>query len=240
MITFEAPRAGREDGFTMVELLVSMGIFAILMVIITGAMLSGFSTIRSMTVASELQTDQQNAAEWISKLIRFADNPYDATVTVPAIEQASASATGVPTLTWYTFGQAGASERVPYKVTLTQVPYSPTATLPGIRTTVQEERVTSTGLEAVGTPKTRVLVPATKAQTPMLALEYTAVPKSPDTCTLYSASLDSTGLWCRIVPANNAALTSAQITALAAIRFTITGNQSVSSVSQTVVMGNQR
>lgn len=76
---YRRPRG--DEGFTVTELLVAMGIFSLLMVVVGAATLSLFSAIRAATTRSDVQTESQNAMEWISRLIRYAQAP-DATHSV--------------------------------------------------------------------------------------------------------------------------------------------------------------
>jgi prepilin-type N-terminal cleavage/methylation domain-containing protein len=229
----------REDGFTLVELMMSMAVLSILLAVMSAVLVTGFRTVRTMTGMSEVQTQQQNAAEWLSRLIRFADNPAEAATPIPAVVAASVDAVGQPTMRFYSFSGVGPHDQVPYLVVLAQ-------TAQGITTTICETDLASgTSPPPCATspavPATRILVPARNGRTPGLTLDYlTAIPASPDTCAAHGFVVDSTGFWCGISLANGGALNSTQIAALSAVRFTIRDSQSSAALTQTVVMENPR
>lgn len=94
-----------DDGFSLIELVVAMGIFSLLMVIIGALSLSAFGAIREATSRSEVQTRSQNAMEWTSRLLRYADSPEDGSAAI-----FDASATG---LSAYTYAGTGEVADVP-------------------------------------------------------------------------------------------------------------------------------
>ena len=99
--TASRPAATRADdaGFSLIELMVALGIFSLLMVIVGAVTLSAFRAIREATLRSDIQVQSQNAMEWASRLLRYADVPDDGT---SAIEDASATG-----LTVYTYSGTG-------------------------------------------------------------------------------------------------------------------------------------
>ena len=99
-----------DGGFTLVEMLMAMAVFAGLMAIVGAATLSGFSGIRDVTRLSEVQQESQSAAEWASRLLRYAEVPEGQTV---AITEASPTS-----ITWFTYSGTGAKTDVPYKARL--------------------------------------------------------------------------------------------------------------------------
>ena len=68
---------GKDDGITLIELIVAMGIFSLLMIVTSIFMISGVRSIRDTTGRNSVQQEQQNASEWISRLIRYADELAD-------------------------------------------------------------------------------------------------------------------------------------------------------------------
>lgn len=99
-----------DRGFSLIELVVAMGIFGLLMVIVGTLSISAFRAIREATQRSEIQTQSQNAMEWVSRLMRYADEPQPG---YPALE--NASATG---LTAYTYSGTGEVADAPYRARL--------------------------------------------------------------------------------------------------------------------------
>ena len=73
----------RDEGFTMVELLVAVGIFAVLMAIVTTGTIRGFQAIREIRSLASVQAEQQNALLWITRLLRYADNPAESLTPKP-------------------------------------------------------------------------------------------------------------------------------------------------------------
>ncbi len=100
----------RDEGFTLTELMMAMAIFAVVMAIIGGAMLGGFSTIRSIITGVDTQATVQNASDWTGRLVRYMDIPEGGTA---AIEEASGTA-----LTFYSYSGEGHRSEAPYKVRL--------------------------------------------------------------------------------------------------------------------------
>jgi prepilin-type N-terminal cleavage/methylation domain-containing protein len=103
----EQPPSSSDAGFTLIELMVAIGVFSVLMVIVGAATLSGFSAIREATSRSSIQQESQNAMEWTSKLLRYASVPDGQTTSLP-----TATATSVMV---YTYSGTGSKEDVPYR-----------------------------------------------------------------------------------------------------------------------------
>jgi prepilin-type N-terminal cleavage/methylation domain-containing protein len=85
----EDPTDGRDRGFTLVELLVSIGIFALLMALVSVFMVTGLSALRDASTANSIQAQQQNAVIEMSRQVRYIDNPVPKGVGQPAIFWAS-------------------------------------------------------------------------------------------------------------------------------------------------------
>jgi len=226
---------GRDDGITLIELIVAMGIFSLLMILTSIFMISGVRSIRDTTGRNSVQAEQQNASEWISRMIRYADNPYSNSPIVPSFDYAGTVA-GQPVVTFYTFSGAGKVDRVPYKVTLTK-------TAKGVVTSTWAPDMTSgrpvyTAAVSNGcrtspadsTCSTRLLVPASTTNAPTLSVKY------------YKAGTPTTGVpsppMVELVPPVNGTLTAAQIATLRAVQFTIGGTSATSSVTQKVILAN--
>ena len=61
----------RDDaGFTLTELLVSIGIFSFLMVLVTSVYVMGLRTISEINMGSALQQEQQNSIRKIEPAVR--------------------------------------------------------------------------------------------------------------------------------------------------------------------------
>ena len=149
----------RDAGFSLIELIVSMGIFSILMVIVGSLSLTAFDAIRGANDRSDIQVQSQNAMEWVSRLLRYADVPPGGTT---AIQDASASG-----LTAYTYSGTGDVVDAPYRARLL------TQTQPDGSTAVVSEVTTPTRVNGSwvwsASPVRRILltVPAGSATSPL-------------------------------------------------------------------------
>ncbi|MDP4805001.1 MAG: PulJ/GspJ family protein [Actinomycetes bacterium] len=106
----EGRRDAEDAGFSLIELIVAMGIFSLLMVIVGALTLSAFGAIRQANERSGIQTESQNAMEWVSRVLRYADVPPDGTT---AIVNASPSA-----ITVYTYAGTGDVVDAPYRASI--------------------------------------------------------------------------------------------------------------------------
>jgi prepilin-type N-terminal cleavage/methylation domain-containing protein len=100
-------KSAREAGFTLVEMMVAMGVFSVLMVIVGAATLTGFSNLRYINAASQTQQEAKNASEWILRLTRF--------IVIPAKEDNAITEATPTSLTFYTYSGAGKINDIPYK-----------------------------------------------------------------------------------------------------------------------------
>ena len=226
---------GTDDGITLIELIVAMGIFSLLMILTSIFMISGVRSIRDTTGRNSVQQEQQNASEWISRMLRYADNPYANSPMVPSFHYACTVA-GQPVVTFYTFAGAGKVDRVPYKVTLTRTAKGiVTSTWAPDMTTGRPVYTAAVGNACRTVPvdtscSTRLLVPATKTNSPTLTVKY------------YKAGTPTTAIpappMVELVPPANGTLTAAQVATLRAVQFTIGGSSATQSVSQKVVLAN--
>lgn len=107
-------RVSRTDaGLSLVEVLVALGIFGILMAMVSTLMIYGLRAAFRASDANTVQARQQNAIVSMSRLIRFIDNPNDGPAPDPAILQATANS-----LAFFSWGAAGTVDRTPTRTLL--------------------------------------------------------------------------------------------------------------------------
>jgi len=173
-------RIDDDRGTSLVELLVAMGIFLVVMAVVTTVAISGLRTVTTATAVSDIQVAQQNALLWTTRLLRYADNPVEGLNPTPWVDYDSASnAEGASAVTFYTYSGTGPLDGVPYRVVLeldaagdlvTEVstPQKPTESYEGWCWTPD------TGDCSTITEDTarRVLVAASDGHTPGLTLTY--------------------------------------------------------------------
>ena len=226
---------GSDDGITLIELIVAMGIFSLLLIITSIFMISGVRSIRETTDRNSVQQEQQNAAEWISRLLRYSDNPYANSPIVPSFDYAGTVA-NQPVVTFYTFAGAGKADRVPYKVVMTKTALGiVTSTWAPDMTTGRPVYTAAVNNACRTSPvdstcTTRLLVPTSKTNVPTLSVKY------------FKAGVPSSGVpappMVELVPPVNGTLTAAQIATLRAVEFTIGGTSATQSISQRVILAN--
>jgi prepilin-type N-terminal cleavage/methylation domain-containing protein len=137
-----------DSGFTLVELMVAMGVFAILMTIVGAAMLTGFVGVHDVMARSETGASARIAGEWTSKLLRYADLPEG---QAAAITEASATS-----ITFYTYSGTGAKHDVPYRARIYSV-INPDATR-SLMSQVWTPTAITGGWTWTGTPVTRSML----------------------------------------------------------------------------------
>lgn len=202
-----------DSGFSLLELIVAMGVFSALMVLVTAVFVSGLGTIADVTANANVQQEQQNAMESMTKLLRYTDNPVETSIPPAAIEVASAAA-----MTFYTYSGTGAIDRVPYKSVLS-------TTSNGVQSQVWSPTIVAGTPTYSTTPFTRILVRSTPQHTARMAFRYWSTSKGVDT---------------ELVPVAGQSLTAAQATSVSKVEVTVSDSASNQSLSQTVLLVNPR
>ena len=202
----------RDTGFSLVELLVAMGIFSLLMVIVTTIFVQGLRGVTTLNADANVQQEQQNSALWISRLLRYMDNPWEGSAPPAAIDAANATS-----LTFYTFAAAGATayDRKPFKVTVKQSGND-------IVSEVTDPVASGGTYTWPGAPATRTLVRGTTTHVPTLAIRY----------------YDGQGT--ELLPPADSAAFPEWARGIESVRFTITDSSTAELVDQTVMIANPR
>lgn len=231
-------RAGgeeRDDGFTLVELLVALGVFSVLMVLVTGLVTSALDSVRRTTATSQVVSQQQNAILSIAGLLRFVDNPVE---VYPA---ASAFAEATPTsATFYTFTPRSGIERVPFRIVLTTCPPATAGCVTGevvTRISTPDLQGSSIVLDATGMPtytaaaETRVLTRVFPGHQSTLALTYL----DGASAVLGGCAVDATSCSSTVT---TRALTATERNSIRAVRVTLTDTDPANSAQQTITVVN--
>ncbi len=211
-MTTEAVR--RDDsGFSLLEVIVAMGIFSALMVLVTAVFVSGIGTIADVTANATIQQEQQNAMESMTKLLRYTDNPTETSIPPAAIEVATAGA-----MTFYTYSGTGAIDRVPYKSALS-------TTSSGVQSQVWSPTIVNGTPTYPTEPFTRILVRSTPQHTSMMSFRYWSTSEGVDT---------------ELAPVTGQSLTAAQAKSVSKVEVTVSDSATNQSLSQTVLLVNPR
>ncbi len=159
------PTGRRDEGMSLVEVLVSLGVFGVLMVIVSAFFVSGFGAIRDANALSSVQQDQRNAVLFISKVLRFIDNETEGYVPGTAIQSATSSE-----MRFFTNSGIGTVNGYPYDVTLRVVDSGANA---GIVADIREPVVSPEGVVTSYTSlPPRVLLRATPGNVPTMTFTY--------------------------------------------------------------------
>ena len=169
-----------DEGFTLVELMVAIGVFAVLMAIVTTGTIRGFQAIAQIRDVSMVQAEQQNSLIWITRLLRYADNPTESTTPLPwtALNGAGTDAQGNSWLTFTTYSGTGPVDRVPYKADLRVLGNGDLVSVIATPTLVSGygycwKRTDNAACSAITEDvRTRVLIRATQGHTPAFVLTY--------------------------------------------------------------------
>lgn len=98
------------DGFTLVEVLISLAIFGIMSLLVSMLIVTNLPQLRGIQSNQEAQTQQQQAMEWSSRLVRYTGIPINGTM---AIEKATSQE-----FVFYSYAGTGSAGSLPYKVRL--------------------------------------------------------------------------------------------------------------------------
>lgn len=225
-------RHGRDDGLTLVELIVAIGIFGLLMAMVSVFVIRGVGAIRDASTANTVQAQQQNAMLAISRQLKYIDNPVNAGVPPAAILEATPSS-----LAFFALSGTGDVDRLPYKVLLCTTErgvesftWPPALTNGGaiLDTTPDMSIPTCDATGGAGAVR-RILLPDDDRTAPSMSLRYwrAATPLDPQ------GSDDI-----EMVPAGS--LTAAQLDQLTKITVTLTDPSLGAPLEQTVVLVNER
>ena len=209
-----------DDGFTLIELMVAIGVFAVLMAIVTTMLVRGLRSMQVAQQGSTTQTQQQNAMEWLTRLVRYADNPAEGSLPPPAITEATANS-----MTFTTYSGTGQVDRLPY---LVHIARTTAGIVSQIRTPVNASGspVLTNGLPSYPNgPAERILVRSTTRNAPAISFRY-----------WHLANQASTEL----IPAAGSSLTASQMKSISTVDILIADSASAESLAQTVFLENPR
>lgn len=226
------PPGNRDDGFTLIELMVAIGIFALLMAMVSVILINGIRSIRVATTANTVQAQQQNTMLALSQVVKYVDNPINAGVLPAAILQATPSS-----MAFFTLAGTGPVDRLPYKVAICRTTrgvetFTWTPTLVNgaavVNTSPDMTVPACTDAGAAGSRR-RILLPDAPDTNPTIAFRYFRDRTAADG--LGTGDIE-------LVPAG--ALTTAQLALLDKVQVTLSDPSVGAPLQQTVVLVNER
>lgn len=154
----------RDEGMSLVEVLVALGVFGVLMVVVSAFFISGFGAIRDANALSSVQQEQRNAVLFISKMLRYIDNETEGYVPGTAIKSATATE-----MRFFTNSGIGSVNGYPYDVTVRNIASGVNA---GVVAEIREPVVSNGVVTSYTTLPTRVLVRSAPGHVPTLGFTY--------------------------------------------------------------------
>lgn len=157
-------RQRRDEGLSLVELLVTMGIFGTLMVLVSGLLINGLTSIRDASQYSDVQQDQRNAMLVLARAIRYLDNATEGLTPGPSITEATSDR-----LRFYSVAGLGDVAGWPYDVTVDVVD---SGANPGLTMSVRQPVVTNDDVSGYTDLAPRTLIRTTAMSQPQVAFTY--------------------------------------------------------------------
>ena len=226
------PQARRDGGFTLIELMVAIGIFALLMALVSVILINGIRSIRVATTANTVQAQQQNTMLVLSKLVKYIDNPLNTGVPPAAILQATPSS-----MAFFTLSGTGIVDRLPYKVAVCRTPrgvetftWSPTLVNGAavVNTSPDMSAPACTDAGAAGSRR-RILLPDAPDTNPTAAFRYYRERTAADGVGTGDIELVPVGV-----------LTAAQLALLHRVEITLSDPSVGAPLQQSIVLANER
>ena len=223
---------GSDRGFTLIEVMVAIGLFGVLMALVSVLMMNGLSALRAASTANTVQAQQQNAMLAMTRAIKYIDNPTQGTNPPAAILQATPTS-----LAFYTLSGAGSVDRLPYKVMMCTTTrgvetftWAPALTNGAAVLNLSPNMTVPTCNDAGANGSTRrVLLPNDRETAPSLAFTYWRARTAADGAGTGDIQLVPSG-----------ALTTAQLALLTKIKVRVEDPALGAPLEQTVVLVNDR
>jgi len=222
-------RWDRDEGLTLVEVMVSLAIFSIMMAAVATLLIFGLRSMFDASTANSVQAQQQNALTAMSRLIRFIDHPNSGPTPAPAIVSATPDS-----LAFFTWGATGTIDRQPTKALLcvadeglVEITWPPELSDEGIPQPGYVDTSVPACSDATG--NRRILVPVSREGEPALAFTYWRSRTDAD---------DEGDGPIEVVPAG--ALTTEQISLINAIEVTISDTRLTIPSEQSIALVNTR
>lgn len=219
----------RDDGLTLVEVMVSLAIFSIMMAAVATLLIFGLRSMFDASTANSVQAQQQNALTAMSRLIRFIDHPNNGPTPDPAIVSATPDS-----LAFFTWGAAGTVDRQATKALLcvadeglVEITWLPEVSDQGIPQPGYSDTSVPACTDATGTR--RILVPVSREGEPSLVFTYWRSRTDDDEPGDGPVEVVPTG-----------ALTAEQISTVNAIEVTISDTRLTIPSEQSIALVNKR
>ncbi|MDP1877231.1 MAG: prepilin-type N-terminal cleavage/methylation domain-containing protein [Actinomycetota bacterium] len=187
-----------DAGFSLVELLVALAIFSLLAGVVSVVVVNGVQAIARVSTANQVQAEQQNAMLWVTRLLRYVDNPVSGSTPPESIVSATPTS-----MVFFTLSGTGTADRLAYKALLCTSTrgvesflWAPAVTngVPAAISTALHATIPSCDDAGGAGASRRLLLPIEPTHTPSLSLRYYATAAGVDTELVPVGSLSATQL----------------------------------------------
>lgn len=239
--------AHNDSGFTLMEVLVSIGVFSVLMTAVMTLTIQGLRTITLAGSESQVQASQQVTLEQLTRQLRYIDSPTPRSLSEGLLCATSNSAA------FFTMSGSGDFDRVPYLVSMREVvsptdsaastiamtvwtpagPHSP-AQDPASAAVIADvdpddclPRLAATNSTYATTPINRLLPVSGESRSASMLLEY--------------ATRDEDGSWLPINPDElSGRVAGSDLPSIQRVTVSLTDEDSSQQLSQAVILENQQ
>ena len=244
-MTHPPSKAPNDAGFTLIEVLVAIGVFSVLMTAVMTLTIQGLRTITLAGAESQVQASQQVTLEQLTRQLRYVDSPTPRSLSEGLLCATSTS------IAFFTISGGGTFDRVPYLVSLRQTesptdsaastiamtvwtPVSPDSpsqdpasdeVIAGVDPDDCLPQLAETNSTYTTPPVNRLLPVADKSRSVSMLLEY--------------ATQDDDGSWLPIGPDEmSGRIAQADVSSIQRVTVSLTDRDSSQQLSQGVILEN--